>query len=358
MEFNLTQKEEKFLEEMGINIFSNERKYWFIRTQGGFYYNSFVNENYVGIEWDEISDLNLINGRKEEELRLEIVTHYPKIERPGYPIGQIMKFAHHIKKGDIVLIPSENCDWISIGEFLDDKMYIYEEEASFEDLLDQADKDENKSEKRPILKKRRNVKWIKSVKKTDLDPYLYSIIHIHYPVTNINEYSDFIDRALSQFYIKGNKGYFTYKVNKKKNIPYRDMLNFLNSNDLLMDYINNQTSVEYNMDELVIKINVQSKGPVQLKGSAKNILIFGLIITGLFGANFKFKVGDIDVEMSSEGLPALLQTVSNIMDKGDPSIEKVKNSLDQSSEKLEVSIPEIKQSETTLEENKTKEIDQ
>ena len=61
----LREQDKQLLESMGIDIFSENRQYWLIRTQGGAYYNDFINENFVGIEWDEISDLEMINIRDE-----------------------------------------------------------------------------------------------------------------------------------------------------------------------------------------------------------------------------------------------------------------------------------------------------
>ncbi len=126
-----------------------------------------------------MSDLELINKMDEDTLKEEVVHYYPKVDRPGYIVSQILRFAHSIKKGDIVLIPSENSTWINIGEVQNNEN-IYMRKKKFEDVLDSLDG--NESEKKQILK---NVKWIKSVKKSDLDPSLYSIIYSHAAVANV-----------------------------------------------------------------------------------------------------------------------------------------------------------------------------
>lgn len=332
------ENNKELLENLGISIFPKDRNYWFVRTQGGKYYNTFDKEGFIGIEWDEISDLELINKMDEDTLKEEVVHYYPKVDRPGYIVSQILRFAHSIKKGDIVLIPSENSTWINIGEVQNDEIYIYEEEEDFEDLLDSLDG--NESEKKQILKKRKNVKWIKSVKKSDLDPSLYSIIYSHAAVANVEKYSDFIDRTISQFYIKGEEASFTYKVNKKRNIPYSDMRSFLRANDNIFDYLNENIE-EFNIDDLIFKINVQSKGPIQFKGKIPTVLIGGLIITALFGSDISFEGFGFSFKMQSEGLPKLLSEINEIINNKNDDLGKLKEDINKAGEKLEVTTPEL-----------------
>ncbi|HBJ2609737.1 hypothetical protein FDA77_18995 [Clostridium botulinum] len=347
MEFEIQEKDYELLKKIGIDVFPEDRNYWFIRTQSGTYYDSFVNEGFVGIEWDEISDLKLIKNSNEEKLKLDVIKYYPKVEKPGHPVNQILRFANDIKKGDIVLIPNERSEWICIGEFLSDEMYIYEEEEDFQDILDSLDDD--CKDKKPILKKRRKVRWIKQVKRNELDPYLYRIIYSHNAVCDANKYSIFIDRTLSQFYIKGNEAYYTYKVNKKRNIPYIDMLSFLNNNNNIINYINAYYSdLSINADDLILKISVQSKGPIQLKGAIRNVLIIGLIMGSLFGGKLNLKIPGFEYNVETEGLPKLLNSIQVFLEKRDSAkidkeekekLEKIIEQLQKDKKKLELQLP-------------------
>jgi archaeosine-15-forming tRNA-guanine transglycosylase len=339
MGLSLTEEDYVILKELGIDVFSESRRYWFIRTQGGLYYDSFVNEGYVGIEWDEISDNNLIKNCEEEELRLLVAKYYPKVDKPGYPVKQILKFANEIKKGDIVLIPNEKSQWLHIGQFLDDEMYIYEEEYDFEDILDAHYEGQ---EKKQILKKRRRVKWITSFKRNDWDPLLHRIIFSYGPVSCADDYSVYIDRMLSQFYIKGDEAFFTYKVNKKKNIPYSKMLKFLNDNDEIMQYINKYSQeIQVNAEQIILKISVQSKGPVQLKGAVKDVLIIGLIIGALFGTNMKFKIVGFEYSVQTNGLPGLINCVKELIESqnGEKDRENLIQKLNEDKEALQLTLP-------------------
>lgn len=334
------------LNKLGINIFEKERKYWFIRTQSGMYYDDFTNENFVGIEWDEISDLEFIKNATEEEWKSKILSTYKDVEKPGYIMNQIKRFVKEIKAGDIVLIPNEKSRWLAIGEITEDDVEIYEEELDFEALLDSLDESENKSNK-TIMKKRRKVKWLKEFKRSEWDPYLQGIIHSNSAVVSADKYAIYIDRMLSQFYIKGDQAYFTYKVNKKDNIPYRDILSFLNNNNRLIEFFSdNYPQLDLDIDDVILKINVQSKGPVQFKGTISTILISGMIIGVLFGTKFDVNFLGLDFKIDTEGLPALIKSVSEAINstrdsEKEAELQEIIDSINRDREKLELEIPSL-----------------
>ncbi|GAA0116963.1 hypothetical protein [Clostridium senegalense] len=345
---NLNEKDIKFLEKLGISVIDEKRNYWFVRTQAGAYYDDFINENFIGIEWDKISDENLIREGDEEKIKEEVSRHYD-VDKPGYIASQICKFSNSMKKGDIVLIPNEKSKWMAFGEIVEDNMYLLEEAEDFEHVLDQFYNEVDSKDEKPILKKRRKVKWIKTVKRYDLDPYLQSIIYSHNAIVDANIYSLFIDRTLSQFYIKGDEAYYTYKVNKKKNIPYVDMLSFLNNNNEIISYINSYyPDLSINADDLILKISVQSKGPVQFKGKMRNVLIIGLIMGGLFGVKLGFKIPGFEYNLETEGLPKLLNSIQEFLEKKDSDdtsqeqkdeLEKIIQQLQEDKKKLELQLP-------------------
>lgn len=347
MDFKLDAQELEFLKTIGISIFDEKRNYWFVRTQGGDYYNDFDNENFIGIEWDEISNIDFIKNSSETDLKTEVVKFYPNVEKPGTIVSKILMFVKDMKKGDIVLIPSKNSDWISFGEILDDEITIYEEdeEDDFQILLDEFYDNSDNKKRKSILKKRRNVRWISKFKRKHLDPGLQGVIYNPSAIFGINTYSLFIDRTLSQFYIKGEEAYFTYKVNKKKNIPYSDMLKFLNDNDNLINYINKYAPVlTVDSEKLVLKINVQSKGPVSLKGAVRDVLIVGLTIAAIFGANIKFKIPGMEYNIETNGLAGLLVNINNLIENKElkdrnKELEEIIQGFKEDKEKLELKVP-------------------
>ena len=308
-ETSLSKIDLSILEQLRINIFSENRSYWFLRTQAGTYFDEFYFNNYIGIEWDDIVDSSIENI----EAMAQIVSKkYPQETRTTYVAGQIMKFIHSFKKGDIVLIPNKDSKIIAFGEILEDNIYVSDEGIS--DPLSQLTLPDSDTEHSlSVLRKRRKVKWLKTLKRDELDPHLQTFIYAHNTIVDLNPYALFIDRTLSDFYIKGNSGYFTLRVNKPTNIPLDDLTDLFIFNRELNNFINSYfPEWRINRGEIICKIDVQSKGPIQFTGPIKKITIFGLVLMILWGGSVKIKKDGI--ELSSNGLPKILESIANVYD--------------------------------------------
>ena len=325
---------------VSIDEFSATRNYWFIRTQGGSLFNKFLSGNFVGIEWDEISDLNIINNASESVLRDAVRKYYKNVDKPGRVINQIKRFVSEVKIGDIVLIPSESSESLAIGEVTSD---IYIVADTMERFLNDED------EKIPVIKKRKTVKWLKEVRRAEWDPSLTGIIYTNSAIICADKYELYIDRMLSSFYIKGNDGYFTYKVNKKENIPYNDMLGMLYHNNELLSFLaRTYPELKINFDDNILKINVQSKGPIQIKGIARNMMIGGIFIVGLIGGNITVETSKgHKLTIESEGimgeLPEIIDVINKkkLSDEEKAELEKILNQVKEHNEKLEIEPPKV-----------------
>jgi restriction system protein len=344
-EFILNSKDIDLLSALGIDVIKPDRKYWFLRTQAGKYYSDFTIKGYIGIEWDAVSDLDFIKRSNQDNLKKEVIAHYPKAPKQGYIAGQIKRFVAEMRKGDIVLIPSEKSSSIAIGEITSDA-YI-----NSEDELDQII---NKTKDEKVLhelKKRRNVEWIDKFTRSQLDPYLHRIIYAHNTIVDVTPSCLFVDRMLSQFYVKGDQSYITFKVNKKNDIHYSDILSFLSNNSKIIDFVNKYggDALKINIDDIIIKMNVQSKGPIQLNSTVRNIIIIGLIITFLCGA--KFKTDILGLEIDTPGLPNLIKTVHELFvpnaTEKDIEIERLKEALGENKKHLQLQLPENSETNPT-----------
>lgn len=296
---------EKLLRQLHIDWISKNRNYWFVRTNGGQYFEDFYFDGYIGIEWDEIVSTNYENI---ESLKLEVETYYPKETRPGYVASQIDKFVKEFKKGDIVIIPNKNSKIFAIGEIEEDGIYIAEEEPREGLVFEEDLENQNK-----FLVKRRKVRWIKSLHRHELDNRLQTFIYAHNTIVNLRQYELFIDRTLSDFYIKGDEAYFTFRVNKTSKIPLDEMANLLIFNKELCAFANKYLPDSYriNSGEIISKIDVQSKGPVQLSGPIKKVLAIGLIATMICGGSVKLNWKD-GFEISSGGVIELVKVIGDL----------------------------------------------
>src|ERR1035437_5518055 len=102
------------------------RHYWFFRTNGGDYYESFLKGGYIGIGYNQISYSTIKSVEKDEEGNYNSKLLSPLVKEkygdeephPNLAAAQLVKFVHEIKKGDIILIPSFCSQEISFGEVL------------------------------------------------------------------------------------------------------------------------------------------------------------------------------------------------------------------------------------------------
>lgn len=232
-------------ESLNIPIIANDRRYWLVRTDSGKLWEQFISEEFVAINWNEFSDINILNEcknnkEKELELKLEIQNKY-KVEQGGRILNQISRFVFDMKIGDIVMIPSENSDIISFGEIISD---IYSYEVTDEDI----------DNERCDFIKRKNIKWLKSVNKGKLDPLLFKMLQAHQAISNADNYAHEIDRTLELLYVKDDKCYLTLMVTATGDIKGKDLYAL---QKLVYD------SLDIDSDSLSIKINVQSPGPIE-----------------------------------------------------------------------------------------------
>lgn len=159
------------------------------------------------------------------------------------------------------------------------------------------------------------------------------------------DYSFFIDRMLSNFFIKGEEAYYTFKVNKKNNINYKDMLSFLNNNENMIEALSRKyPELNINSDELILKISVQSKGPISFKGTVKNMLYIGLLYGALFGVKFDLNAFGMEINFETEGIPKWISMYSEVVNnnkeiKDSEEIKELYEKLKDDFDNLEIDEP-------------------
>lgn len=279
-----------------IESISDKKKYWLIRTEGGEYFESFRDFNYVAIGHEEISHSKISEFKKsaktEIELKNKLKVYIDKV-LPGKSTGliasQLLKFLYDIKKGDIVVVPSEGSRYISIGEVTNSALLEVNN-----DTVDRT--------KCPF-RKRKSVKWIKTVSKKSVDILLYKALQSHQALTDITQHANIIERSIGDFYKLNDETSLIINVQKETNVPAPDLLFF--GADLLKftDGLIKEYNLDFDISEIDIKINVNSQGKTQL--SSKNgriIALVGLVFICVAGGGFKVNYEGFELDLSTDGL--------------------------------------------------------
>lgn len=266
--------EKMLVDKLNIPVINKDRRYWLVRTDSGTLWEQFKSEDFIGINWNEFSDVELLENCKkdkniESEIKKEIQEIY-NVEHGGRILNQINRFVFDLNIGDIVMIPSQNSSIISFGEITSD---VYKYKLTDEDIDNEY----------CDFIKRRNIKWLKDISKKDLDPMLFKMLQAHQTISNADSYAHEIDRALELLYIKDEKIHLTIMVKAQGDIKGKDLYAL---QKLVYDRI------EIDENSLSMKINVQSPGPIEfitqhIWDVVKILFAISIIIGGGKGLGFE-----------------------------------------------------------------------
>ncbi|HGF7958544.1 hypothetical protein E5348_04455 [Enterococcus hirae] len=283
-----------------IQIIDSNINYWFIRTQGGDYYTDFQLNNYVGIGFNEISlsDIKEANN-SSEALKEKVIQSYKEINntnemsQPGKIANQLLRFANGIRENDMVVVPSESSQFLLVGIATGSAYELSKEE------IESIEKTDNY--KKSDYRKRLNIRWIGSFDRDKADSKLYKMIFSQHTLSNINSYKQYINRALFPVYIEDEQLHLTFEVTNTENINGLYLGQFIYFYTTIYNLL-------YPEDNLEIKVNVQSPGPIESisKNVGKGLFTFSIVATLLtipYGGSFKIG-NDIlgTIELQTPGL--------------------------------------------------------
>lgn len=290
-----------------IPVVSDKRKYWFVRTNSGLYYEDFKSRNYVGIGYNEISLTKIKDAHEREGMptkksavnpfKEHIVSVYPDETRPMYIGRQLIDFIYNIKKHDIVIIPSESSEELLIGEVEETPAYVEEGGTELAACL---------------FQRRKKIKWIKEFSRIEMDSNLLKIIYVHRTVTALDEdLGSFVERSINKFYVKGGVAHLTLNVERPDSIS---ALSFYKGwGDLLdlTDQLERELGIEPDVDKIQTKVNVNSPGPVELISlSITGILLLTIVLGYVIGVDLEtYRL--IKVKIKTDGLIKRIQDFKN-----------------------------------------------
>jgi restriction system protein len=281
--------------QIPIVTIDKNRKYWLVRTQAGDYYQQFYFDNFIAIGWDEFNDLDKFGSVEKAIMVKEMEITYPDNKKPGLIYSQIYRFLFEMRPGDIVMIPSVNSTHISFGII---------ETHPFIQTVKETDIEEGACP----FQKRRKIKWVKTVSREDLDPYLYRMMQTHLTISNAGEYADAIDRTLHSFYLKDGKAHLVLQVTQTEEIPAIDLIESINNILNIVPFVNDPEDPEKTFDKSVIdlKLRVQSPGVMEFISEVAPWAVIGtgILLNYIVGGNIKaiFTKEQTDIEASSQGL--------------------------------------------------------
>lgn len=244
-----------------------ETNYWFIRTNYGEHFDEFTNGNYIAIGWDyfslneiETNDVNYIKNKiaihegfdsSKSKDKIKITSSYNKI-----------KTFLNLKKNDIVVVPSRNSDRLAFGKVADSSAYQLDEMIGNGTHF-----------------KRRRIDWVDIKNIKNLNPIFYQVKSNQHAVSNIDRFAPYIDRVMGNLYKKDDNTHYVLNIDKNENINFDELRSLMDNINILIKNINTEFSFDDNLDEFYIKINLQSRGTIELIKAGKSLAILAFLLS-------------------------------------------------------------------------------
>jgi restriction system protein len=290
------------------------KSYWLVRTESGEFYDDFVKNKYIAIEpgalnLDAFRKIERATAGNDEQLIRQIKqfikertvgTNDPDANEKrsiSLKANQIVKF-YSLNKGDIILIPSKNSNYVSIGEIIElgisnfSESEILEIECPYE--------------------LRRRVKWLKEIPRYKLDVNLYMVFASHQTITDLYKYANVIERSVNDFYILFDSAHLILNVNTETGISANSLFRF---GSMLMDMLDEfaeYAEVDVSSEYLELQINLNSPGTLDLKAKIKKTTLILGVLTFLGGGGYEDKAGR---KFKTDGVPGIIRAVSDYLNQ-------------------------------------------
>ncbi|QXV66105.1 hypothetical protein INP83_03150 [Mucilaginibacter sp. 21P] len=293
---------------------SLEKNYWLIRTQSGSLYAAFRDLNLVAanhelISAEKLKEYNKISGSDKSklvdlvknELTLTISQQSPNLVISDRDLtlkaNQIIRFAYEIKKGDVVIIPSKDSKYVSLGTIIDSdfsgKFVFHEEGWSGH------------------LNLTKPVKWEKIVPRSRLDVALFKLFTTHQAVVKADGYAESIERTLNDLYILHDDAHIILDIEQEGDIPAKDLFGLGHELLQLIDEFAEFSGINVSSNDLSVQVNLNSPGKIDLKSKVKRTtLVMGLILL-IAGGGYEDGSGH---KLKTDGVPGILQSISEFLD--------------------------------------------
>lgn len=247
-----------------VKAYYTQCRYWMIRTKGGAYFDTFVENGVVALDRNDIPYKMLHDAKREYNKYDHIIKKVKKTfkesadfdnrkysdeRKLSLAVSQVYKFCYDVQKNDMVIIPSASCDKICIG--------IFEENH----LAD------NKQTSEKFIYTRK-VKWIKQLEKRYFDPLFYRLFTSHHAICDVGVYQEYIERCIRSQFIINEEAHYVIALTSE-NIKARHLFKF---GDLVLemfeDYIQAE-GLDFDINGIDVSINLNSPGRIDFKSTVK-----------------------------------------------------------------------------------------
>lgn len=228
--------------------------YWFVRTDYGQYFDTYYENGFIAIGWNNITLEELKNPNDDEKIRKKLLISEQldpnKRGTKGTLTGIINKLQSfvYLKKGDVIVMPSRNSSRYAFGIVQNTQVEI--------------DIDNGKGCE---YYKRKKIKWISIRNTSQLDPNFFTMRFTQHTISRIDDYSPYIDNVISSLYRKNNNTHFVLDIKTTKDINVNSLISLIDNIQILINEINKDFNLGEQIDNNSIRLHLQSPGQIEFK---------------------------------------------------------------------------------------------
>lgn len=269
-----------------------ETNFWLLRSKGGFFYNEFVNNNFIALGWNYITKETSYEDSNIENVKDKIKILYGD-KVPTTAMNKCKRFIYELKEGDYVVIPNKGSSEIAICKV--GKYYENDYDVSKEILeIRKIDNSEYViGNVRCPYRKRRKIEVLIKIQASKIGLNLVKAISSYHGLSALNSCSTDILNCVYDCYEFQGDLMFSINIAKKDPIKARELSKFMYGITELFCAIADEDSISITVNlnspgKTVLKLRNQYE---KIKKSSPKILLLYVAIFG--GSAFGFEFNSI-----------------------------------------------------------------
>lgn len=215
-----------------IPTIDEETNFWMVRAKRGFFFDEFVEKEFIAIGWNSIAKSMLrVKMKKEqtEKLKESIKNDYGE-SRPGTALNKCVRFCYEVKNGDIaVIVDNDRMAFAYIGDYYEEESPELTVDLEKEIHLKIENANVNSDKFKCPYVKRRRITIIKIMGTNDtISPYLQSAIARNWhSLSDLNDYAENVLSGCFDAFIFKDRLNLTFRVKRKNDINVLDLSTFV-----------------------------------------------------------------------------------------------------------------------------------
>ncbi|QXP60596.1 hypothetical protein [Olleya sp. HaHaR_3_96] len=293
-----------------VNEIAPEKGYWFVRTDGGAYFEHFYEKKIIAIGWDYINmhDISTLVSN-EFDIKMKIAQKEGLDSENSKDKGKITSIYNKIKafkelrRNDFVIIPSDGSSRLAFGVVADDNVFtdIVDPDCSFH--------------------KRRKINWLENKDVDDLDSIFYQVKINRHSISSIKSYQSYIDKVVSTLFLKNGFSHYVLDIGTREDVHIKTLLDLINNITELTEKLNSEFQLGEDIDASSIKLNLQSPGKIEFKFlNGKSLILLAALLGPLsLGSD---SIDGVD-ESTTDALIEFKRVNTESLDKIDQAIDEL-----------------------------------